>query len=485
MVNPGATVLLGLLAGTVGWTVGAAIPAVRAPFLALVGALVVVEVTAVRGALATGDPHAGRGWLWGEAVVLAVAVKAVHLFTLGTAAMAEIARYPQGFVEVETVTGWVVAGILWGLAHTTWRDVELLGYPGDGPGDPAPLQLLTRRFFRVGFLLALTGAVATVGVEGVVDLHREPATGPFLPVVGYFLFGLAGLGCAALRHGQRQWERDGARVDRDVGTRWRVTVAVVASFVVVAGLATPARVSAVGGLTPAVTELAAAFGRTAVDWFSGFERDGSDRDVPSRGAPPAVAGGSGRVGDPVGDRIRDVSLLAVLAAAAGLAFVRFGIRRRRDVPGRAGSVTAAVGRLVRDGLAALWRMLVSLVKAAKSLARPRAEPGAAPDRRQTHGPPGRWTPTDETRRRVVAEYRRFLTDTGVVAGPRRPSETSGEYAQRVAAVIADAGPVRRLTGLFDLARYTGRRLSESVAFDAAAAYRQVQSQLGGADRDLR
>ncbi len=484
MVSPAVTATLGLMAAAVGWTVGAAVPEVRAPFTALVGALVVVEVTVVRGALAVGDPDGGRGWMAVEALFLAAAVKVLHLVTLGVDASLEIARYPEGLVEIETVTGWMLALVVWALGHTTLHDVELLGYPGDGPGDPDPMDLLTRRFFRLGFVVVVVAAVAAVGLGGLVDVRRAPAVGTFLPVLAYFAVGLVGLGGADLRHETRQWRRDEARIDGDVPRRWRSTLVVVALIVAVAGVAVPPRSSGVGGLAPALTGIVTSLGRSAVDWF-GFEFGDADRGARTDRRPPPVVEGTSRVGDRDADRIRDVSLLLLLAVAVGLAFVRFGVRRRGATVGRGGSVTAALGRLVRDAAVALWRALLALLRGAVSLAtRDRPERSVAGGGRPVEGPDG-WIPPDEVRRRVVGEYRAFLDDTRPVAGGREPSETSGEYGRRVAAILSDPGPVRRLTSLFDLARYTRRRLPPSTAVAAARAREEVRSQLDGDAPDLR
>lgn len=484
MVSPAVAATLGLMAAAVGWTVGAAVPDVRAPFSALVAGLVMVEVTVVRAALAAGDPDGGRGWMAVEALFLAVAVKLLHLVTLGSAASVEVARYPEGLVEIETVVGWVLALVVWALGHTTLHDVELLGYPGDGPGDPDPMDLLTRRFFRLGFVAVVVAAVAVVGLGGLVDVERAPAVGTFLPVLGYFAVGLVGLGGADLRHETRQWRRDEARIDGDVERRWRSTLAILALVVIVAGVAVPPRSSGVGGLAPALTGFVTTLGRSAVDWF-GFEFGDADRGARTDRRPPPVIEGTSRVGDRDADRIRDVSLLLLLVGAVGLAFVRFGVRPRVAAGGRGGSVAVALGRLVRDAAVALWRALLAVLRGVGSLVtRDRPQRSVAGGEHQVDEPDG-WIPPDEIRRRVVGEYRQFLDETRPVAGGRRPSETSGEYGRRVAAVLPDPGPVRRLTYLFDLARYTRRRLPPSTAVAATRALEQVRSQLGGDDPDLR
>ncbi len=482
MVKPATTAVLVVLAAASGWVVGSASPA-RPGYVALMSALVAVEATVIRIALGEGDADAGRGWMWVEAAGLAVGAKVVHLLTIGaTAATVELAT--GRLVDPETVTGWVVGGLVWGLAHASLHDFDLLGYPGDGPADPGPVVRLRARFFRVGFLLVVAGSVAVAGVGGIVDIDRAPIPGPLVPLLVYFVVGLASLGRSDLRHEEQQWRRDGARIDADLSSRWSGVLALVVGAVLVVGLAVPPRASGMGGLTPALTRVAAGLGRSAVDWLSGFG-DGGATGRPGDGSPAssALPAAGSRRGDPGADLVRDVAMLLVLAAGLGLAFIRFERRRGGDVRGSAGSVLAALWRLVRDGFVALVRALVRLFRGVGSLLGGKGEVAARPG--VVEGGDGGWVPPDEIRRRIAAEYRGFLATTGTVVGTRRPAETSGEYAARVAEQIPDPGPVRRLTGIFDLARYTRRSLPSVSADEAAEARRRVETQFGGEGHGLR
>lgn len=483
MVKPATTWVVILLAANVGWVVGAATPA-RPGFVALVAMLVVGEVAVTRIALGEGDAEAGRGWAWIEFLGLVVGVQVVHLLTVGTAAASELAA--GRLVEPETVTGWVVGGLVWGLAHATLRDVELLGYPGDGPGEPGPVERLRGRLFGVGFVLAVVGSVAVVGVGGVVDIDRAPAAGPMLPVLAYFTVGIFALGRAAFRHEERQWARDGARVDPDVDGRWNGMLALVVGTVLVVGLAVPPRTSGMGGLTPALTRLAASIGSAAFDWFEGPGADGSGGSVadgPSSGPVRVVERRVSRRGDRGADLVRDISMLVVLAAGLGLAFIRWERRKGGGVRGRAGSLGRALWRLVRDGLVALVRALARLLRGAGTMLGRVAVDRSTPA--ETGGEDLRWVPPDEVRRRVVAEYRSFLAEAEPAVGTRRPSESSGEFGDRVAALLADPGPVRRLTGVFDLARYTRRPLTPSAVDEAATARAELTGRFGGEGSEVR
>lgn len=89
-------------------------------------------------------------------------------------------------------------------------------------------------------------------------------------------------------------------------------------------------------------------------------------------------------------------------------------------------------------------------------------------------------PEEETdpRRAVVACYLAMTRAAGDAGAERAPSETPSEYLQRLLAALgASHAAARRLTALFEAARYSTATMDESIRADAIAALRAVQVEL--------
>ena len=89
----------------------------------------------------------------------------------------------------------------------------------------------------------------------------------------------------------------------------------------------------------------------------------------------------------------------------------------------------------------------------------------------------------DARRAVIAAYARMM---GALAGgglPRQPPETALEYLGRVLATLeVPEGAVRRLTELFQFAKFSPHEVDTAMKADAIAALREIRSGLQGPRR---
>ncbi len=89
-------------------------------------------------------------------------------------------------------------------------------------------------------------------------------------------------------------------------------------------------------------------------------------------------------------------------------------------------------------------------------------------------------PEEETdpRRAVVACYVSMTRAAADAGAARQPAETPSEFLQRLLSALgASHGAARRLTSLFERARYTTKPVNEGIRADAIAALRAVQGEL--------
>jgi len=84
----------------------------------------------------------------------------------------------------------------------------------------------------------------------------------------------------------------------------------------------------------------------------------------------------------------------------------------------------------------------------------------------------------DPRAAVVAAYVRMQAVLGSAGLPRRPSETEAELLARILEQLgAGAGPARRLTDLFERARYSTRPVDETMRAAAIAAVVELRAHL--------
>jgi hypothetical protein len=87
----------------------------------------------------------------------------------------------------------------------------------------------------------------------------------------------------------------------------------------------------------------------------------------------------------------------------------------------------------------------------------------------------------DPRRAVIAAYARMETTLGRHGLQRRPSETPIEYLRRaLLGLTSHAEPVTRLTGLFELAKFSRRPIGPEMKDDAISALRAIHDDLQAA-----
>ena len=85
----------------------------------------------------------------------------------------------------------------------------------------------------------------------------------------------------------------------------------------------------------------------------------------------------------------------------------------------------------------------------------------------------------DARNAIVATWHRFEVQGERAGVPRRPSETSSEYALRILDLAeADTGPVRRLAELYREARFSDHEITEEHRAEALAALAGIRRSLG-------
>lgn len=87
----------------------------------------------------------------------------------------------------------------------------------------------------------------------------------------------------------------------------------------------------------------------------------------------------------------------------------------------------------------------------------------------------------DARRAVIAAYARMEAVLGRNGLRRAPSETALEYLRRVLLGLTSRGePVRRLTDLFEQAKFSAHAIDTGMKHDAIAALREIRGDLQGA-----
>ena len=88
----------------------------------------------------------------------------------------------------------------------------------------------------------------------------------------------------------------------------------------------------------------------------------------------------------------------------------------------------------------------------------------------------------DLRRAIIAAYARMEVALGVAGIPRRPAEAPLEYVERALLTLeASAGAVRRLTDLFEWARFSHHEPEPSMRDEAVDALVAVRDELRAAE----
>ncbi len=465
--------LLTVLGGISGWVLGSATGA-RPWFVAMVAAVVAFEATSA----AEVEASRLRSWRRAEILMLVVGVKALHLLTIPRAtASEEIAAFPLGLLDVESVTGWVVGLSVWLLVVATVSDLNQIG-TGVERGEEVPaLDRLRYRLMTTTVLLVAAAAFGAVGVLGLLDLERSGRRGVFWAVVVFFGIGLLGLGRAGFSNAAGRWEREGVLVEGPVRSRWLASGALVVLLVVTAGVVTSAAGSGLSGLPAVGVSRMGPVG----DWLVGaLDRLGGGEARPTGeggGLVPPLQPREAAEGEP-GSFIGELFILAVLATSVAVALrAGGGSRTRRLAVGRGGG---ALWRLVLAMARGLTAMVTSIVRAMWTLLqavfriRRRGGQPERSKRRAGNGISTAWNPEDPLRRRVANAYRRFVGGARTAGFTRRPVDTPREFAERV----GGSKPVETITSSYEEARYSRHELAaadaERAEQAAAAAIAEIE-----------
>jgi hypothetical protein len=407
----------------------------------------------------------------GEILAAFTVVKVAHLVFLFPAGAAdEIAGWPTGFFDVESIFVWAIAVGAWLFATASISDLDRLGDPREKSDNyRPPLQSLTARFLIGGVVLVAVGVFAVVGLSEITDPLRPPAGTWFWPAALYFMLGFGALGLIRLQDVERQWKREGMQVGADVLPRWRAALGSVVATAAAIALAVP--------LFRGRRLLGFAFGRTL--GFAAWVADRAGIQISLR--PRATGGLVG--GSPAGGRLPitvppeavDPSSLSsgLVDFLTGLLF--FGViallvvvavnqaaRRAPPVDGlHSHGVVKGLFRMLWLALTALPRLVVWAARglwawfgrvrvSGADVSQPADGGGELPSELSTG-----WRTEDPHRRQVAVIYRRFLDVAAGALLPRHRSETPSEYGAHITKIVRSTkDEVHVLTAGFNEARYS-------------------------------
>jgi Domain of unknown function (DUF4129) len=454
-MTPATFITLILLAGSIGWTLGVALPAPTA-YLAVAMAAAVVVVEAFRRL----DRPRGKLMAAGEATAVALTpVAAVALIP-----DAEAATLFVGVVA--TLTSWL-------LTQITVSDLDAVVDPADSieSATSAP-ERLRARFLWVG----LAQSVAVVAGHGglVPPVQSRTIAGGFvLSFLAYWLIGLAALSTVERQHRIARWKRDHAVVDADIGNRWvlaRTTLLTIAAVgaVVVLVLGRPA----LSALHAATSWISAGLTSLVARLTGNPPRQSPPNPVPPTGAvPDQFVPDPGNTAGAPGEWLDFVLLVAFALVFLGVYTVFTRRRAQAATPGTS-SVWRQVGRLLLDLVRAITQIPAAIVEWwRRRRHREDASPGAF-FRRPRIEP---WQPADPFRRRIASEFRSYLRTAESRQIALGPQETPLEFGARLEEAGSPA--VGRLTDLYSLARYSNHLLGDTEAREATAARRQAVTDL--------
>jgi len=454
-VTPASFITLILLAGSIGWTLGVALPAPSA-YLAVSMAAAVVVVEAFRRL----DRPRGKLMAAGEAT-------AVALTPVAAVALTPDAQAATLFVGVvATLTSWL-------LTQITVSDLDAVIDPADSieSAMSAP-ERLRARFLWVG----LAQSVAVVAGHGglIPPLQSRAIAGGFVgSFLGYWLIGLMALSTVERQLRIARWKRDHAVIDADIGIRWgvaRTTLLTVAALgaVLALGVGRPA----LSGLHVATTWISAGLTSLVTRLMGNPPRQSPPNQVPPTGAAPSdfVPDPGNTAGAP-GEWLDFVLLVAFALVFLGV-YTVFTRRRAQLAATRTGSVWSQVVRVWLELLEAITQIPAVIVGWWRRRRTHEMAPPGASFRRPRIEP---WQPADPFRRRIASEFRSYLRTAESRRIALRPHETPFEFGVRLEAAGSTA--VGRLTDLYSIARYSDHTVGEPEAREATAARRQAVTDL--------
>jgi hypothetical protein len=473
-------VLLSVMAGLAGWTVGDAVGStVRPWFVAVVAAAVVAETCAARDALETaGSVTADSGWrAWrrAEFTVLVLGTKAFHVLTALPDSIEELTRFPHALIDPETGTALAVGLVMWMLANSTLDDlasIERGVETGRGGVARVRSRIVVMSVAVVGF-----GAFGLVGVDGLLDLDRSASRRVPVTAALFVVASVLALSRLAHRAASGSWERDGAVVDPRVADRWRrVSIAAVLLATVI-GI----------GLPPLTRTISAApvIGITRTGGLGDWLVDVFERLRDTEG--PSVAA-DGEPGDRVQpdfdplppssrpDWLGEVALWLLVGSVFAFAVVRAGrIRVRAQLPDGDplpwGAVLKEALRVLGRSLLAVLRVLWDLVRSVSRVVRSGSSRVSSKATAETDGGRVGSLPHDPARARIYEAFRRVSEAAGRVVGARGFAETPREFSRRVAPAPRTA--VRTVTSLYEGARYSEHPLGDREATVAERAAERI------------
>lgn len=343
-----------------------------------------------------------------------------------------------------------------------------------------PLQRIAGRFFWGAAAILAVAGLARLGLAGLMGTDYPAAPGIVLPVLSYFVLGLALLGQGRLAALRQEWRELGARVGGDVGGRWTQGSLVFFALAVLIALALPTAYTVglletagiIVGFLFAVVWYAFAILVWPLAWLMSqvFQR-GEAPPVPEQPElPQQVTQGPGWIGV-----LTSVAFWTLLLAIA-IYVIRSYLR---DHPGLADGISASGPvRAVRRFWRTLWRWLRVRLRGLR-IALPRlgrARPaGTAPATGlRARIRLGRLA----ARERVLYYYLSLVERAGREGFPRRPAQTPYEYQPGLVEHLPEAGPgVEALTDAFVETRYSTHAVAPEVVERARMHWQQVRAAL--------
>lgn len=453
--------LMVVMASSAGWVAGGAITG----FGAARGAILAASIALLSGLSAAVRPRGTESATWSRVEFLSMVLIAIG------AASAGGARTPA---RVAFALGLAVAIRV--LVGATTADLAMMDRVADDRPVGAPPDRIRLRVLGFGVLLTTIAAYASANNAGFADLGRRAVGGQFWAVAIWFGCGIVGVGVVSLHARQAAWDRNGVKVDRDVGQRW--VVGVVSTALVVLGviLATPIVSGQLTAVPAQAINQTDGLDRFVTNMLELLSRDGGSAEAQDRTDDQELrdAIGSNLERD-LPDRpawVGEVMLTAIIATIFVWA-VRLGrgARVTRTQSNVSMGVWAMVRALASDFGAGLSKLVVGLLAWFRSLGRHRSH---AADRHMNSAPAdsawrrSRWTPRGIPERRVARAFAALVRPEKA-----QPGETPTEVAQRIGRRTDPAASGVVLSAYLD-ARYSAVEILGGRADDVEIALERVE-----------
>lgn len=483
--SPVRALAVALMAALFGWIIGLVFPLIRPEFAAIVAGIAgiageVVHRLADRG-LASPNlrlAELGAGFL---------IAKVVHLALLGPALRDELAAFPAGLADPETILGFLLMWFVRGAAYKTVRDVRLLGSPGDETVGTA-FDRLARRFRSLLGFSVILSAFAVAGWQQLAILDRPALGGLVLPLALMTIMGVGFLGAFRRIEDEGRWRRAGALVEPAVWVRWGSGVIAITGLVAAAVLFFRVGADEYARAPAAVIRGFAAAGSALLRVLGvGDANVGDQTNVPTFEATPTDTTSDGifdflleetSQSEASAWEVAVITLAWALATFGLIALVVAVLRNRRWIRsafqiGPAEGFKAIFSEFFRM-LAELGRLIWSMLTFwRRPLDEDRLDDEAGDGDLQLMGRSERWAPTDEHRSRIAAAYQRFVRSATRLL-PRHRAETPDEYARAIGRRIpfgrSEAG---LLTDLYVEARYSTHAIADDDIGRAEALSEQL------------